>query len=177
MGNFEKIKERKMTTFVLSSLINFGIGFIAGFIMSIVVIIGAGLPFAVCMSWSLSMGFLFAILELNMYRVYFYYRLSMDINSVCEGDGQETTSFVLALALSMVTFGLYYLYWIYKLSQRLRVNAPRYGFKMLETGKEIAVLSLLSFNYIAAWELIKNMNRVAREYNQIGLPEVVGGVQ
>ena len=47
---------------------------------------------------------------------------------------------------------------------------------MQETGKEIAVLHSFSFGYIAAWELIKNMNKVAKVYNQNGLAEV-GGVQ
>lgn len=57
------------------------------------------------------------------------------------------------------------------------MNAPRYGYKMLETGKDIAVLDTFSFGYVAAWELIKNMNRIAKVYNQNGLAEVVGGVQ
>ena len=84
---------------------------------------------------------------------------------------------MISFVLSTLTFGLYHIYWIYKLAQRMRANAPRYGFKMLETGKDIAVLDAFSFGFISAWELIKNMNRMAKVYNQSGVPEVVGGVQ
>lgn len=118
-----------------------------------------------------------AFIANSLYRFYFYYRLSLDINAVCEGDGEETESYVTALALSLITFGAYEIYWTYKLAKRLRANAPRYGFKMLETGKDIAVLNAFSFGFVGTWELIKNTNRVARVYNQSGLAEVVGGVQ
>jgi len=115
---------------------------------------------------------LLSIFTANLYRVYFYYKLSLDINAVCEGDGEETESYLMAVVLGWLTFGLYQLYWAYKLANRLRVNAPRYGFKMVETGKDIVILDALSSGYIAAWELIKNINRVAKVYNVSGLTDM-----
>lgn len=112
-----------------------------------------------------------------VYGHYFYYRLSLDINAVCKGDGQESESYLSSLALTLLTFGAYKIYWIYKLGTRLRANAPRYGFKMYETGKDIAILTSLSFGYLGIVELIKNMNRIAKIYNKNGLPETIGGVQ
>ncbi len=175
----EKIKERNMTTFVLSSLINLGIGLVFGLLVGIVMTIASegNAALATMVSVPISVGIIVALLARNMYRLYFYYRLSLDINEICKGDGQESESYVIAFVLSTLTFGLYHIYWTYKLAQRLHVNAPRYGYKMLETGKDIAVLDTFSFGYIAAWELIKNMNRIAKVYNQNGLAEVVGGVQ
>ena len=191
----EKIKERNMTTFVLSSLINFGIGAAFGLIVSIINVVSennslweiisrifvfklfARSTWDIIWHTSIEWGIIVLLFALNMYRLYFYYRLSLDINEVCKGDGQESESYVIAFVLSNLTFGLYRIYWAYKLGQRLHVNAPRYGFKMPETGKDIAVLDALSFGYIAAWELIKNMNRIVKVYNQTGLAEVVGGVQ
>ncbi len=171
----EKINQREMKTFVLSSLINAGIGIVFGLVIGIILAIASNDGSAI-LSMPISYAVLFALLSSNMYRVYFYYRLSLDVNAVCEGDGQETESSLIAATLSSLTLGLYNVYWIYKLAQRLRANAPRYGFKMQETGKEIAVLHSLSFGYIAAWELIKNINKVAKVYNQNGLAEV-GGAQ
>lgn len=168
-----------MTTFVLSSLLNFGIGLAFGLIVGIILTIatdGDGAA-ATMIGVPVAVALIVTLLARNMYRVYFYYRLSLDINTICEGDGQESESFLLSCTLSTLTFGIYHVYWVYKLAQRLRVNAPRYGFKMAETGKDIAVLDSLSFGYIAAYELIKNVNRVAKVYNQSGLAEVVGGVQ
>lgn len=111
------------------------------------------------------------------YRIYFYYQLSLDVNAVCEGDGLETKSYLYVIALNAVTFGLYGKYWIYKVGQRLQVNAPRYGFKMVIGGKEFLVLDLFSAGWISAWEFVRNMNRIAKVYNRGGAPEMVGGVQ
>ena len=195
----EKIKQRKMSTFILSSLINVGIGFVFGFVLAIIAIINSNGQYSEifrsfdvfntsgygyisgfwsailrhCLPWTIVVS----LLAGNMYRMYFYYRLSLDINAVCEGDGEESESYVTALVLSFITFGAYRVYWTCKLAKRLRANAPRYGFKMLETGKDIALLNTLSFGFIGAWELIKYMNRISKVYNEKGLPEVVGGVQ
>lgn len=175
----EKIKERSMTTFILSSLINTGIGFVFGLAIAIIAIISNegydawNILRTVTLGWTL----IFSIFSSNMYRLYFYYRLSLDINTICEGDGDESESYVTALALSILTFGVYQIYWTYKLAKRLRANAPRYGIKVLETGKDIAILNTLSFGFIGASELIKYMNRISKVYNENGLAEVVGGVQ
>lgn len=167
----EKINERSMQTFILPSVI--GGSAIVLLVMMFIInpILGA------FMAVILIPTIIVAFIANSLYRFYFYYRLSLDINAVCEGDGEETESYVTALALSLITFGAYEIYWTYKLAKRLRANAPRYGFKMLETGKDIAVLNAFSFGFVGTWELIKNTNRVARVYNQSGLAEVVGGVQ
>ena len=175
----EKIKFRSMPLFVLSSLLNTGIGLVFGLVISVFVIImtrgvGALSSFLAC---TIGSAAFVGLLAGNMYRVYFYYRLSMDINAVCEGDGEECESYASALVLGFVTFGIYNYFWTYKLAKRLRANAPRYGYKMLETGKDIVILNLLSFGFIGAWELTKTMNRVAKVYNHNGLSQVVGGVQ
>lgn len=127
---------------------------------------------AVCLLAALA---LFAIAVI--YKYYFYYQLSLDVNSVCKGDGVETKSYLYVLALNAATFGIYGKYWVYKVAQRLQVNAPRYGFKMIIGGKEMLVLDLFSNGWISAWEFVRNMNRIAAVYNQTGLAEVVGGVQ
>lgn len=175
----EKIEQRSMSTFILSSFINLGIGVAFGVLVGIIAtIVSKGYVAVYTMIIPpVAMGGVVALLSRNMYRLYFYYRLSLDVNEVCKGDGQESESYVVAMVLSTLTLGLYNIYWVYKLGQRLYVNAPRYGFKIVEDGKDIAVLSSLSFGFIAANELIKNINRIAKVYNQTGVAEVVGGVQ
>lgn len=112
-----------------------------------------------------------------VYDFYFYYQLSLDVDAVCEGDGCETKSYLYVYALNAVTFGIYGKFWIYKMAQRLKVNAPRYGFKMIIGGKEMLVLDLFSGGWISAWEFVRHMNRIAKVYNQQGLPNFEGGVQ
>lgn len=119
-----------------------------------------------------------ATIFVAVYRFYFYYQLSLDINAVCEGDGLESPSYLYVAVLNGLTFGIYGWFWIYKVAQRLQANAPRYGFKMVIGGKEMLVLDKLSFGWISAWEFVRNMNAFAKEYNKSqGVPEMVGGAR
>lgn len=108
----------------------------------------------------------------GIYRLYFYYKLSLDVEAISEGDGLRGINYVAAILLSSLTFGLYNLYWLYKLGQRMHVNAPRYSVKMQENGCDILILNVLSGGLISAYEMIKYMNRIALEYNQNGLAPV-----
>lgn len=176
----ERINERNMTTFVLSSLLNFGIGLVFGLIVGIVatIITNGHEALYTMLLLPLGIGLVVSLLAKNMYRIYFNYRLSLDINTMCEGDGEENESYLVAFILSLLTFGMYRVYWTYKLAKRLRANAPRYGFKMQVTGKEIAALDILCFGFISAYELIKHTNMAAAVYNQTGLVDISeGGIQ
>lgn len=166
----EKIRERNFKWFWVPQLCGVPAGLVAGLL--------ALLGF-VCWPFFLpavavEVG---SVLFASLYKIYFYYQLSLDVNTVCEGDGVESKSYLFVYALNAVTFGIYGKYWIYKIAQRLQVNAPRYGFKMIIGGKEMLVLDLFSNGWISAWEFVRNMNRIAKVYNQTGLAEVVGGVQ
>lgn len=166
----EKIKRRDMTKFILSELINVGAGLAFGLVLSLVLLMFLDDSVAAWLAGLTGFGF-FVLFTQNLYKTYFYYKLSMDVNAVCEGDGTENDSYLVAVILNVLTFGIYGIYWTYKIASRLRANAPRYGFKMVETGKEVAVLSTFSFGYISAWVLIKNMNKFAKVYNSHGLAE------
>lgn len=174
----EMIRERKMTTYVLSIFWNLGIGLGIGILLGILVaILTEGyLGFEGFLGVVIYFGVMLCY-AMNIYHLYFYYQLSNDINAVCKGDGMETESFLWAFVFFTITLGFYRVYWVYKIAKRLRANAPRYGFKISMTAKEMAALDLFSLGYVSAWELIKNMNRIAKIYNQSGLPQEVGGVQ
>lgn len=164
----EKIKERNFLYFWGPQLI-MGLAGVVGGILSWIPVLG------VVMSVLAALCSVAAALFVTVYRLYFYYQLSLDVNAVCEGDNLESASFLYVLALNVATFGIYRLFWIYKLGQRLKANAPRYGFKMVIGGKDFVILDMLSGGWISAWEFVRNMNRFAKVYNKQGLPEVVGG--
>lgn len=160
----EAIKTRNLTKYVLFMAL--GVVLTAlGWVLFLVPILGAFLLFA-------GQGLLIVN---TIYRIHFFYSLSLDVDSVCKGDGRESGSYVAAAALSTITFGLYNIYWTYKIGQRLHANAPRYGYKMVENGKDIALLDAFSFGFVSAYELMKNMNKIAKVYNQTGPKGVNGG--
>lgn len=171
----EAIKSRKLIYYVLFYALSIGLG-IPCTVFGVVLLFSrsvAGEIFGIFFILSA-----IALFGLNIvYRVYFYYSLSLDVDAVCKGDGRESGSYVAAAALSTLTLGFYNIYWTYKIGQRLHANAPRYGFKIVETGKDIALLDAFSFGYVSTYELLKNMNRIARVYNQSGTVGIYGGVQ
>lgn len=173
----EKIKKRSMTSFVMSSFINFCIGLAFGIIVWIITaVVTERVDFKEFFNIVIYMAVFVALFTTNIYRIYFFYTFSIDVNRVCIGDGDESDNYLIACILSIVTFGVYRIYWVYKIAQRIRANAPKYGFKIQETGKEIAALYIFSFGYISVFELIKNMNRIADSYNKT-IKSRVGGVQ
>lgn len=175
----ERIEERNMTRFVLSTFLNLGIGLAAGIVLGIVAAIfmsGHGSSFIALLSVSGSVCAYVTYFTINMYRLYYYYRLSLDINEVCKGDGCETDSFLSAAILGALTLGLYFIYWKYKVAQRLKANSPRYGFKTQVGGKDIIIMDLLTFGIVSTYELTKTMNKIAPVYNEYGLADL-GGVE
>lgn len=166
----EKIKERKLLLLwlpqvIIVAAIALALLFVWVPVFGAIMLVTAYLVAGACAIFSV------------IYNFYFYYQLSLDINAVCEGDGLETTTYLYVAVLNAFTLGIYGKYWIYKVGQRLKANAPRYGFKMLVGGKEILVLDIFSNGWLSAWEFVRNMNRIAKVYNQQGLPKIEGGVQ
>ena len=160
----EAIRIRSMTLYILFIALS-AVLITLGFILSLIPILGSFLLWTGIAMYTVN----------TIYRIHFFYSLSLDVDSVCRGDGRESGSYVAAAALGTLTFGLYDIYWTYKIGQRLHANAPRYGFKMIETGKDIALLHAFSFGFVSAYELLKNMNKIAKVYNQFGAKGLNGG--
>lgn len=114
---------------------------------------------------------LLSIVTCGIYGIYFWYKYSEDMNTVCAGDGDETQSYIIVILLSIVTCGIYGWIWYYKLGNRLQANAPRYGLAFQENGTTILLWMLLgSFvaglgTFVAWYFLVRNMNSLAGAYN------------
>ena len=163
----EKIKERSLLYLWLPQVLVVPAALL-GVLLALIPVLG----------WILGAALIIAPIVFSIvYNFYFYYQLSLDVDAVCEGDGYQSKSYLYVLALNSITFGIYKRYWIYRMAQRLQANAPRYGFKMMVGGREMVVLDILSTGWISAWEFVRNMNKIAKVYNQQGLPTFEGGVQ
>ena len=115
---------------------------------------------------------LLSIITCGIYSYYFLYMLARDVNTVCEGDGQETPGLLPFILLSFVTCGFYALYWYYCLGNRLANNAPRYGLHFQENGTTVLLWYLVGAflcgigPYVAMHFLIRNTNSLCAAYNQ-----------
>lgn len=121
---------------------------------------------------SLIMYILLTIVTCGIYSYYFIYKMAQDVNTACEGDGDNTSGLLTFILLSYVTCGIYAIYWEYALGNRLAANAYRYGFSFQENGTTVLMWYLVGLllcglgPFIAMHILIKNTNAICMAYNQ-----------
>lgn len=115
---------------------------------------------------------LLSIITCGIYGYWFIYKMAQDVNTACEGDGEQTAGLVAFILLSMITCGIYALIWYYKLGNRLAANAPRYGLTFQENGTTVLMWYLFGAvlcgigPFIAIHILIKNTNLICIGYNR-----------
>lgn len=115
---------------------------------------------------------LLSIITCGIYSYYFIYKMASDVNTACEGDGEQTAGLVAFILLSFVTCGIYALIWYYKLGNRLASNAGRYGLSFQENGTTVLMWCIFGAflcgigPFIAMHILIKNTNKICNAYNR-----------
>lgn len=93
------------------------------------------------------------------------------MNIMCSGDGENTPGLAAYIALSIVTCGIYNLWWVYKIGNRLAANAPRYGMQFQENGTTVLMWYIIGIllcglgPWIGMYIIIKNTNMLAAAYN------------
>lgn len=116
---------------------------------------------------------IFSILTCGIYGYYFLYMLSKDVNTICDGDGENTAGLLQFILLSILTCGIYAWIWYYTLGNRLSNNASRYNLNFQENGTTVLLWLLFGSLlcgiglFIAMHILIKNTNALAFKYNAL----------
>ena len=120
---------------------------------------------------SLAAYILLSLVTCGIYGLYFFYKLAKDVNTMCEGDGENTPGLAAFILLSYVTCGFYAYYWYYKVGNRLQANAPRYGLAFQENGTTVLIWCVVGYltcgigNWVAMYFIIKNTNALGAAYN------------
>lgn len=120
---------------------------------------------------SMGMYILLTLITCGIYGIYFWYCYTVDINRVCEGDGEESPNYIIVLLLSIITCGIYGIYWYYKQANRLKRAGSKYGVAIVEGGSEFLLWYILGMflcfigSLIGLNILIKNMNLLVDSYN------------
>lgn len=111
----------------------------------------------------------------GIYGIIFKYKLTEDVNRICEGDGQHTMNYLAALLLTIVTCGIYGYVWMYQIGDRIQQTAgKKYGITSNISGVKLLALTLAGTvtcgvcGYIADYELINGVNELAAAYNRSG---------
>lgn len=124
---------------------------------------------------SLALYIVLSIVTCGIYSWWFIHSMAEDLNVACEGDGEETPGLAQYILLSLITCGIYNIWWIYKVGNRLSANAPRYGMRFQENGTTLLMWYIVGLlvcgigSFVAIYMMIKNMNQIARAYNNMVL--------
>lgn len=108
--------------------------------------------------------YFYSLITLLIYPFVFWGKYVKDINDLCEGDGKKTMKFKYVVLLSIITVGIFWFIWRFKLAKRLKENAERYGLKFREGGVTVVILTLLGIVF-GDYVLIKNFNKMVKAYN------------
>ncbi len=114
---------------------------------------------------------LLSIITFGIYGLYWIYNLAKDVNTICDGDGKQTSGLLKYILLGLITFGIYNLVWVYMLGDRLQDNAQKYNINIKESGGTVLLWLILGSliiigPFIALHIIIKNTNALAEEYNK-----------
>lgn len=116
---------------------------------------------------------LLTIITCGIYGLFFLHSWIQDVNTACQGDGDDTPGLLMFYLLTIVTCGIYSYVWYYKLANRLANNASRYGLRFSDSGGSILLWMILgSFlcgigPLVAMHKLFTNTNAICAAYNRL----------
>ena len=101
----------------------------------------------------------------GLYMIYFWWGFIKDMNLICGEEGESPNS-ILVLVFSAITFGLYYFYWVYKHSERIKNTAARYNVVIKQSSIVILLWTLTSVFtagagvFLGQYFMITNFNKL-----------------
>ncbi|MDO5154562.1 MAG: DUF4234 domain-containing protein [Eubacteriales bacterium] len=112
---------------------------------------------------------LFTLPTLGIYNIVFWYRFTKDLNEM-NREEKKIKNYILVCFLSIITLGIYRWVWLFYLEDRIQVTGEQMGIK-IHPGPGI-ILFFWTFGkfvlfgpLLADLFIIRNMNKIAREYN------------
>lgn len=117
------------------------------------------------------MYLLLSIVTCGIYGIYWWYVFVNDLNTLGQGDGEESPNYIVVILLSIVTCGIYNYFWYYKQGNRMQKIGQRNGVQIDENGTSLLLWFLLGSllcgvgPWISIYMMIRNMNKLCASYN------------
>lgn len=113
---------------------------------------------------------LFTIPTFGIYNIVFWFQFTKDLNQM-NNEEKPIKNYILVLFLSIITLGIYRWVWFFYLTDRIQTTGQDMGMKINPgAGTTLAIKLFGTFiligPLIANFIVIRNMNKIAKEYNQ-----------
>lgn len=112
---------------------------------------------------------LLTIPTFGIYNIVFWFQFTRDLNEMNRED-RRIKNYILVWFLSILTLGIYRWVWFFYLEDRIQVTGERMGMRIKPgpgtvLGWKLFGTFLLIGPFVANYFVIRNMNRLAKEYN------------
>ena len=113
---------------------------------------------------------LFTIPTLGIYNIYFWYRFTKDLNEMNQEE-KRIKNYILVCCLTILTLGIYRWVWFFYVADRIQVTGENMGIP-IKPGPGTTLFwklygtFILIGPFVANYFVIRNMNRIAKEYNK-----------
>ena len=88
---------------------------------------------------------LLSIVTLGIYEIWYQHHLTKDINELCKEDGKKNEGILLYFLLTLVTCGLFPIFWWYKAADRLSRAGVRESVSLDISGGRVLAVTVLSY--------------------------------
>ncbi len=107
------------------------------------------------------------IVTLGIYRFFFWYKWTKEVDKLCEGDDKESANYFLILILNVFSLGINAPIWNYQMAERLYQKADDYGVEIKHGGLFIMIWKLIPFvgSFVANIFKIVYINKFIDAYN------------
>ena len=111
------------------------------------------------------------LLTCGIYNIWVLYGLANDVNLICKDYGKRTTGAITLVVLSLLTFGLYAVFWWVRLADMLGYAARKRNLNVSVSGGFILACMVLNYLVcgIASWvgvhKIFEVSNELANDYN------------
>lgn len=114
---------------------------------------------------------LLGIITLGIYEIWYLHCLVKDVNELCEENGQKSSGVLVYLVLSLITCGLYGIFWWYRIADMLAIAGRKRGLDLSITGNYVLICFILNYfvcgiaSYVGIHQVFEATNELASDYN------------
>ena len=111
------------------------------------------------------------IITLDIYSLWCLHHLTKDLNEVYRDSGKRTPGIFALLLLSLVTCGLYSIFWWFRIADMLEKEVRQRGLPSDINPKMTILCMLLNYisfgiaGYVNIYQILNTMNEIASDYN------------
>lgn len=103
------------------------------------------------------------IITLGIYGIFFWYKWTEDVNTLCDGDDKDSANYLLVLLLDIFSLGIYTLVWNYQMAERMYQKAADYGVELKHGGMFVMLLRFIPL--VSSIIKISYANKLIAGYN------------